>query len=147
MARPTSLTPERHEAIVRSLRGGNTWRHAASCAGVEQSTVFLWQKKGREGDPGPESRPGAYVEFFEQTTAAVNRVERAVVLCWYRAAKKDWKAAQAYLERRKEDWRMPKEDMTNLSDEDLLAALEKHAGEIRERIEAKGKAPAGEPSK
>jgi transposase-like protein len=42
--RPTMLTPERAEAIVRSVMGGATKENAARAAGINPATLFDWQQ-------------------------------------------------------------------------------------------------------
>lgn len=47
--RPTKLTPDVAQAILRAIRAGSYLEEAAAAVGVAQSTLYLWLQKGREG--------------------------------------------------------------------------------------------------
>jgi hypothetical protein len=90
---------------------------------VTWEAVASWKRKGRKGvEP--------YATFLHLTTLATSRVEEALVDCWFNAGKTDWKAAQAYLERRKwNEWgsHAPKQnkpkDPGAMSNPELVGAL------------------------
>lgn len=64
VGRPTKLTPELAQRIVRAVRAGSYIEEAAESVGVHRSTVFLWLQAGREGnDP-------LHVEFFDAVERA-----------------------------------------------------------------------------
>ena len=144
MARPTKLTPQRSERILRAMRAGNYLEAAARSAGVHPSTVYRWLERGERDPEGPLPRVlrGAPQRRGGGEVHAVAVLRRAV-------ADGDWKAALAYLERRHPaGWRRRETreltgpgggairtehslDMSKLSDEEL-DLLE----ELRERASA-----------
>jgi transposase-like protein len=92
MARPTKYTPERVARIVEALEGGNTRRAAAMAAGIDEGTLERWVRRyagfagaGREAEAQAEV---AHVSTIKQASDSG-----------------DWRAALAWLERRRnEDW-------------------------------------------
>lgn len=48
--RPTSLTPDVHELIVKAVRAGNFLETAAAAAGVHRTTVHLWIQRGEKDE-------------------------------------------------------------------------------------------------
>lgn len=48
---PTKLTPARAKAALREAEAGNPREVMANAAGVVLSTIQLWLRKGRAGDP------------------------------------------------------------------------------------------------
>jgi hypothetical protein len=48
--RPTSLTPEVHEAIVESIRAGSYRSTAAAKAGVHRNRLAEWEGRGESGE-------------------------------------------------------------------------------------------------
>lgn len=48
MGRPSLLTPDTHETIVRFVRGGAYFHEACAAAGIGERTGFRWLEKGRE---------------------------------------------------------------------------------------------------
>ena len=94
MARPTKLTPERRDRIVKAMGAGNYLEAAARSAGVHPSTVYRWLERAeREPD-------GLYRDFAEEVRRAEADAEVHAVAIVRRAMAEDWKAALAYLERR-----------------------------------------------
>jgi transposase-like protein len=82
------LTPERYEAIIRYIRNGAAFVHAANAVGIDDNTLYRWIKKGTED---PESIFGLFVEDLKRAkAAAINRN----VLIVQRAAEDDWTAAK-----------------------------------------------------
>lgn len=119
------------DIVIDALEKGNTWRCAAEAAGVSWGCMTLWKRKGR--DTGEEP----YASFYALTKAAANRAERAVVNCFHKAATEDWKAAQAYAERRywREWWLgMPakgkSKDPSSMSHDEMRDALVKELARI-----------------
>lgn len=94
MARPTELTPERHEQIIEAIRNGAYLESAARAAGVSPSTVYLWLERGHRGEE-------PYSEFLEAYLIADAEAENAVVaVITTKALEGDARAAVAFLERR-----------------------------------------------
>jgi hypothetical protein len=100
MARPSSLTAERRDAIERALAGGAPLSVAAAAGEVSPRTVSRWLEEGlvvrRELTAVPE--PGApAVALSEHDGEAIQRALVGSVLA---AARHDWRAATWLLERR-----------------------------------------------
>jgi hypothetical protein len=95
MARPTKLTPETQDAIIKALSIGATYKDAAEAAGVEYETFNNWMNAGRE------AKKGQFFQFFHlvKRTEAQTRNNFVAVIA-IAADKGDWRAAEAYLKRR-----------------------------------------------
>jgi hypothetical protein len=94
MARPSKLTKDRHDLIVRAMRAGNYRDAAARAAGITPSTLYAWLERGANEDSGP------YHEFAEAMQRAEGEAEVYAVAIVRQAMPEDWKAALSYLERR-----------------------------------------------
>jgi hypothetical protein len=101
MARPSSLTAERREAVERALAQGAPLTVAAASAGVSPRTVSRWLAEGEVvrrdlvAVPEPED-PAAGGALADDAVG----IERALVGAVLTAAKSDWRAATWLLERR-----------------------------------------------
>ena len=98
--RPTKLTPETHEAIVRDIGNGVTFVDAAGAAGVDRLTLNAWMKRGAaEGK-------GIYYNFYNACEAAKAAARKKFTLVISKAASEgDWRAALEYLKRHDpENW-------------------------------------------
>lgn len=94
MARPTKLTEQLQDRLVKAIRAGNYAESAARSCGISASTYYRWMQRGeREGD-------GIYRELAEAVRQAEAEAEVYAVAVIRRAMGEDWKAALAYLERR-----------------------------------------------
>ncbi|WP_415962047.1 hypothetical protein [Streptomyces sp. 021-4] len=78
--RPSLLTPERVDAVVRASAVGAATYLAAEAAGVSRATLGRWMARGRdaaeareEGEPG-NPRDDAYVDLFRRVEAARARM-------------------------------------------------------------------------
>lgn len=99
MARPTKLTAEVAEAIVKAVRAGCPRALAARTARVSEPTFYRWLAKGRQKDKGPER------ELLEEIEQAEAKAHMHAVACWLSAMKRDWRACESYLARRDpEQW-------------------------------------------
>ena len=92
MARPSKLTPEVQEIIVKAIGLGASYKDAAAAANVDYNTFNEWRKKGEA------QKSGAYREFNE----AIEKEQSAAVLRHLSiinsaAAKGDWKASERWL--------------------------------------------------
>ncbi len=92
MARPTKLTSEVREKILKSIRGGSSIASACGYAGVHASTFHRWMERGH---PSGRSRADAPYRTFradvEQAQAAAQvRLEAYV----NKAAERNWNAAK-----------------------------------------------------
>lgn len=123
--RPTILTPERHKVICDAIADGATREVAAAAAGVGESTLYQWLKKGRDGlEP--------YVEFAEAIEKADAEGELSNIRTIKSASASTWQAAAWLLERKHpERWgRRDRMDVTQMNltpddapDEDAKASL------------------------
>lgn len=130
MPRHTDYNPSVHTAIVRALQIGITRKASAHIGGITYTTLRTWLQRGEAGE-----------EPFEQFLFDVNRaeaeVEKSMTACVLEAAvkKKDWRAAQLYLERRSPEW-TPKSNLS-VADElqKVLDAVENSLGvEAMEKV-------------
>lgn len=64
MGRPTKLNAETQKRFIDGLRLGLTYKLAASYAGIDISSFYLWMQKGRE------QSEGIYSDFFDAVKAA-----------------------------------------------------------------------------
>lgn len=91
MARPTKLTAAREAAILNALRAGSTRTAAAEANDIPRETLSRWIAHN--------------VTFRHAVLAAEADAELRMLVTVRQAAEKDWKAALAWLERRRpDDW-------------------------------------------
>ena len=92
MGRPTKLTPEVKNLILEALRGGNTRAASAEHAGIPRETMSRWMDR--------------FVTFRHEVIRAEAEAEVKAVTTLREAYEAgDWRAAFAWLERRRhEDW-------------------------------------------
>jgi len=102
--RKTDLaSPETRDAVLTALRTGLTDRAACAIARVGLSTFYEWIQRGE----GRSSRPASdiYAQFVEDVVDARDQGAANCELTLAKAARRDWRAALAWLERRRpEDW-------------------------------------------
>ena len=109
MARPTKLTRDRHDLIVKLLRAGNYLETAAAAAGVSVACQREWLRRGeREADAGKDT---VYTRFWSDASAAMAQAEARDVAFISQAAATDWRAAAWRLEHRHPDRWGPRRDM------------------------------------
>src|SRR4051812_3365849 len=96
MAKPSKLTPEVQENIVRLIRAGNTIELAAEAAGISQATFYAWMARGESGKradaPFVDFRDAVEQGRAEAEAVLVTRIAKA-------AANGSWSAAAWLLER------------------------------------------------
>jgi len=98
MARPSKLTPEVEERILKALRAGNYATPAASYAGIHPATYYLWLERG---DPSGRRRADLpYRRFAEKVHQASAEAEIRDVTRISKAAETDWRAASWRLSHR-----------------------------------------------
>jgi hypothetical protein len=92
MGRPTAFTEEAGRAVLRALAVGCTQRTAAGCAGVDDTTVTRWRRR--------------YPDFGAAAATAEATAERSMASVLFEAAMAgDWRAAEAWLKRRRpQEW-------------------------------------------
>ena len=80
--------------IIEAVARGSSYRMACNIAGVNESTFYMWMKKGQT------SPHGAFVEFRENVLQAEAANGDRLLALIQDHATKDWKAAAWVLERR-----------------------------------------------
>ncbi len=96
MARPTKLTPEVRDKIVKAISAGAYATVAAKAAGIGKSTYFRWLEEALKENAKPE-----LVEFREAVKEAEAQAEIANIALIRTAAQAGtWQAAAWYLERK-----------------------------------------------
>jgi hypothetical protein len=100
MSRTTALTPDAHTAIVRAVKTGVTRKAAAFIGGISDRTLRTWVERGATGEE-------PFASFADDLAEAESEVEQAMTATVLHCAikKKDWRAAQAWLEKRVPEWR------------------------------------------
>lgn len=95
--RPSSLTEETVDDIVRMLERGAYLTHAAAAVGVDRRTLYRWLEQG--GKDLAEGRNTEEATFHSRVAQA--RAKGRVAMCQVidDAAKRDWRAAAWMLER------------------------------------------------
>lgn len=63
--RPSKLTPETVDRLLKAIKAGATVRNAAIYAGIGESTFHEWMAQARDESPRPE-----FLEFAEQIERA-----------------------------------------------------------------------------
>lgn len=122
MARPTKLTPEVREAVLRALRNGNTREAAANCAGLTLRALYYWMAKGRR------AKRGEFFQFFQSVKKAEAGAEIRSVAAVRKAGKTHWQAHAWWLERRRsKDYGRELDRLRNV--ETRLKKLEKRGGQ------------------
>lgn len=108
---PTKLTGATADAICGCLRAGVPRVHAAESAGVSRRTMMAWLEYGRaaalcerpdcdEAHHGPGHAELTYLHFLHMVEQAEADAVVLAVGHWSKAMPRDWRAAQAWLERR-----------------------------------------------
>lgn len=102
MARPTKLSAEVSERIVRAIRAGNFPEVAARHAGVHPSTYYRWRERGALEGEASEDEP--YCHFRAEVDRALADAEATEVALIAGAARGGtWQAAAWLLEHRFRD--------------------------------------------
>lgn len=92
--RRSKFTPQIRRILYEGILRGLTNELAAKAAGIDESTLYDWIKKGEA------QKSGAYFEFAKSLTRARARAERRLADCVFKAAPTEWRAAAWALERR-----------------------------------------------
>jgi len=94
MGRPTKLTPQIKDDIVKLMRAGNYFETACLTAGVRTSTGRLWLQEGQK------QKRGAYKDFLLAVRTAEGIAEASAVTRIRQHGAKTWQAEAWFLERR-----------------------------------------------
>jgi hypothetical protein len=83
VSRPTKLTANRQELIVSAIRIGNYARVAAEAAGIDESTLYRWMKRGAEDElpPFARSSSGCFAKPPVRRVSGLDRPGRALNYC------------------------------------------------------------------
>lgn len=148
--RPSKLTPEIQQELVKIIAAGNYIETAAAYVGINKSTLYDWLKRGAREKQRLENNPRAkmrkseapFVEFSNAIEKALAQAEIRDVAIIGKAAEENWQAAAWRLERKfPERWgrkdkqsieltgkdgnpiemvSIEKLDLSNLTDEELM---------------------------
>lgn len=100
--RPSKLTPERKELIIKAVQAGNYFQTACEFADVDPATAHGWIRRGEGRDPDREpSEP--YISFARDVCQARALAEMHKVAIISAAAREHWQAAAWWLERTNPD--------------------------------------------
>lgn len=95
--RPSKLTPEIQESIVKLLEAGNFIETTCEALRLGRRTFNDWMDRGaRDADDEVESE---HREFYEAVQQARARAESTAVAVIFQAMPDHWQAAAWYLER------------------------------------------------
>lgn len=116
--RPTKLTPELQEKIVRVIRAGNYIKTACLACGITQMTYERWMKRGSE------SKRGIFVDFVEAIKKAEAEAEVANLKIVEVASCRNWQAAAWFLERKYPDrWGRKQLELAGVADKPLKVEI------------------------
>lgn len=96
--RPTKISPEICEDIVKYIKAGNYPEVAASLAGVSRKTFYNWLKKGHKSKSN-----GVYKQFLHSIKKAESYAEAAAVERIRKAGEDNWQALAWWMERKHPD--------------------------------------------
>lgn len=111
MARPTKLTPELTAEFVACIQHGDSIDMACNIVGIHRDTFYDWQRKGEEGSQEhadfSDAHKKAEALYVRECIKDIRQAEISgdKVLPWQRLA---W-----LVERKRAEWRMPKDPPTN----------------------------------
>lgn len=94
MARLSKLTPEIEKKLIDTIRLGNYYEAACAYVGIGERTFYRWIEKGKK------AKSGKYWQFWQSIIQAEAEAEARIVTQWQKKIPEDWRAAQAFLERR-----------------------------------------------
>lgn len=95
--RPTKLTQEIADEIIKLIEAGNYVETAAGCCGIQKSTLYRWLRRGAR------AKSGLHRLFCDAVKKADGRAEAAGVVRIRQAGKQAWQADAWFLERRFRD--------------------------------------------
>ena len=93
IGRHTKLTPVLQKKIIKYIAEGNYIETACNAAGVSKQTFYSWLRRGKKGEE-------PFLYFLYDLSKERAKVEARNVMIIQEAAKKDWKAAMAWLEKK-----------------------------------------------
>jgi len=106
--RPTKLTPEIENKLIKFIALGVPLESASKACGLDYTTVREWLSRGKNEHPSRSKTP-QFAAFADRYDVAVGECEARLVAKIQSAADSDWKAAAWLLARRHPDrWAEPK---------------------------------------
>lgn len=128
--RPSELTPENRELILKAVRTFATREAAAIAGGVDVSTLYRWLAKGKKKG----KRNAEYRDFREALLKAEAEAEVGMMATIQNAARRpknpDWKALAWILERRRPKKYGRRDHHTLAGDKDAPAVFTLTVGEL-----------------
>lgn len=98
MSRPTKLTPEVQEKIVKDISLGVSYVDAAGACGIDYATFNNWMKRGQD------ETKGIYFKFFHAVSTAKSTAFANFTKVITKASMDgEWRAALEYLKRHDPD--------------------------------------------
>lgn len=94
MARPSKLSPEIQEKLIRAIKTGCPFATACDYANLDYSTFRRWLIKGEK------QGAGRFREFYDAVRRAESGLEVKLIAQWHQSAETDWRAACEFLSRR-----------------------------------------------
>lgn len=108
--RPSKLTEEVKDKLVKAISQGNYYEAACSYAGISYSTFREWMNKGAaeqdaaEEQEGQEEQEGTeFSDFLEAIKKAESAAELRLVQEWQKHIPNNWQAIATFMERRYPD--------------------------------------------
>jgi len=112
--RPTKLTAEVQEEILRGIRAGAYPEVAAQRVGVSRTAFYEWMQRGRQARKAGEG--GLYADFADAVEEAKGHAETKAVAVVLKAADKSWRAAAWWLERTRPQRYRPRQTVEHEGD-------------------------------
>ena len=95
--RPSKLTPEVKDKLVKAIAAGNYYEAACQFAGIDYRTFRNWMVAGEE------AKSGEYFQFFQSIKKAEAQAEIRMVQEWQKHVPNNWQAIATFMERRYPD--------------------------------------------
>ena len=95
--RPSKLTEEVKDKLVKAISQGNYYEAACSYAGIDYATFRRWMVKAEEEESGE------YCDFCEVIKKAEAAAELRMVQEWQKHVPNNWQAIATFMERRYPD--------------------------------------------
>lgn len=93
--RPTKLTAEIQDEIIKAIKAGNYIETACALVGISKETLYYWLRRGAEA-----KRNNIYKQFSDAVKKAMAFAEARDVSIIGEAGKTNWQAAAWRLERK-----------------------------------------------
>ena len=95
--RPSKLTEEVKDKLVKAISQGNYYEAACSYAGITYATFRNWMNEGEQ------ATEGEYFDFFDTIKKAEAAAELRMVQEWQKHIPNNWQAIATFMERRYPD--------------------------------------------